>query len=191
LTAELERACGRAALARVAQFAPRLRQSQWFVNISPEVFCAGAEHLAPVVSAIRKREIEPSQVVLEITERAPIADIEQFELAARLYSAEGFRIAIDDFGSGVNGLLTLLACKPHIIKLDMELTRGVHSHSYKQRIVRAIASLAESVNAQLIAEGVETHFELDALLEQGVRFAQGRLFGNPAACPTQGKNWPP
>jgi EAL domain-containing protein (putative c-di-GMP-specific phosphodiesterase class I) len=183
LTAELERACRAAALARVARLAPELRQSQWFVNISPEVFCEGAEHIAPVIAAIRSSGIEPQQVVLEITERAAIDDAVRFERAARRYTAAGFRIALDDFGSGVNGLLTLLLCKPDIIKLDMELTRGVHAHSYKRSIVRAIVSLADSVGAQLIAEGVETRFECTALANEGVRFAQGRFFAAPSAEP--------
>ncbi|HEX2836335.1 MAG TPA: EAL domain-containing protein [Thermoanaerobaculia bacterium] len=183
LIAELERACHGAALTRVAQLALAMPRAQWFVNVSPDVFCDGAEQLAAIVAVLRNHGLEPRQIVLEITEREPIADARRLERAVQRYVAAGFRIALDDFGSGVNGLLTLLACRPHIIKLDMELTRGVHADVYRQNIVRSIAALAASVNAELIAEGVETRAERDALLVQGVRLAQGRLFGAPAPQP--------
>lgn len=183
LTADLEYACRAAAAARIAKLAPDVRRSQWFVNISPDVFCDGARSIDRIVQSMHDRGFTPNQVVLELTERAPIVDAERLENAVRVYVAAGFRIALDDFGSGVNGLLTLLICKPHVIKLDMELTRRLDENAYKQHIVHSIVSLAAEVNAEVIAEGVASRAERDALCTQGVKFAQGRFFAAPAEGP--------
>ncbi|MHB0970772.1 MAG: EAL domain-containing protein [Thermoanaerobaculia bacterium] len=110
-------------------------------------------------------------------------DHEVFQRAVRAYASEGFRIALDDFGSGNSGLVTLVSCMPHVIKLDMELVRGVNVHPYKQHVVRSLVALNASVDAQLIAEGVETWQELEMLVRQGVRFVQGWLFADALAEP--------
>ncbi|HEV7765402.1 MAG TPA: EAL domain-containing protein [Thermoanaerobaculia bacterium] len=182
LTAELERACHTAAFSRIGEMDTQAQGRQWFVNVSPEVFCESDS--AATAAEIRRRGLDPSQIVFEITERDAIVDHEQFQRAVRIHAEKGFRLALDDFGSGNSGLVTLVSCMPHVIKLDMELTRDVNVHPYKQNIVRAIVSLAASVDAQLIAEGVETWQELEMLVRQGVRFAQGYLFSAPLLQPS-------
>lgn len=170
LTPELERACQAAAFARIATLS---REQRWFVNVTPEVF-AGSE-ASDLAAEVRAHGIEPSAIVLELTERDVITDHDRFQRAVRAHAGEGFSIALDDFGSGSSGLVTLLACMPQVIKLDMQLTRGVNADPYKQTLVRSIVSMAASVDARLIAEGVETWQELEMLARQGVRFAQGRV----------------
>lgn len=177
LTAELERACHTAAFARIGELDPQAHGRQWFVNVSPEVFCEADS--AATAAEIRRCGLDPAQIVFEITERDAIVDHEHFQRAVRTHAEKGFRLALDDFGSGNSGLVTLVSCMPHVIKLDMELTRDVNVHPYKQNIVRAMVSLAASIDAQLIAEGVETWQELEMLVRQGIRFAQGYLLSAP------------
>jgi len=182
---ELEHACHTAALERIGDLLRSVPVCQWFVNISPEVFCGDTQESVSLADQVRGFAIDPAHLVFEITEHETSHDPEAFQRAVRHHAREGFRIAIDDFGAGISGLVTLASSKPHIIKMDMELTRSVHAHPYKQSIVRAIVSLAISVDARLIAEGVESWQELEALLHQGVRFAQGHLFGGAEPEPRQ------
>lgn len=182
LTEELEHACRTAAFVRIAQLAAA-QDLQWFVNVSPEVLTEATLDSSSIAEEVRAHGIEPARIVLEITERGAIDDHEVFQRAVRAYASEGFRIALDDFGSGNSGLVTLVSCMPHVIKLDMELVRGVNVHPYKQHVVRSLVTLAASVGAQLIAEGVETWQELEMLVRQGVRFAQGWLFAGALAEP--------
>lgn len=177
LTRELEHACHTAALERIADLLPSVPACRWFLNISPEVFCEETQESGTLADQVRGFGIDPAHLVFEITEHETSHDPAAFQKAVRLHARDGFQIAIDDFGAGTSGLVTLASCMPQVIKMDMELTRNVNAHPYKQNIARAIVSLAASVDATLIAEGVESWQELDTLVRQGVRFAQGHLFG--------------
>ena len=126
--------------------------------------------------------------MIEITERESINDRQQFETLLRHYERQGFEIALDDFGSGHSSLVRLVrlvSSSPHFLKLDKELVRDIHGHSYKQRLVRSLIGFASSVDAKLIAEGVETREELETLSHLGVRYAQGYLLARPSAEPPQ------
>jgi len=177
MVAELDHACLGAAFARIRTM--RDRDWDWFLNVTPEVFCQ--YDAADTASSVRAFGVDPARIVFEITERDADVDLDTLRRAASAHAREGFRIALDDFGSGSNGLIALVACRPHVIKLDMELTRGVGQDAYKQRVVGSMVALAASIGATLIAEGVETRQELEALVRQGVRLAQGRWFGEPRA----------
>lgn len=183
-TARLEHACRNAAFSRIGELDDE-QDLQWFINTSPEPLSEPSLDGRSTAEKARRNGIRPERIVVEITESGVIGDHEVFQGLVRDYAGEGFRIALDDFGSGSSGLVTLVSCMPHVIKLDMELTRGVNVHPYKQNVVRSLAGLAASVDAKLIAEGVETWQELDMLVRQGVRFAQGRLLGDALAEPAK------
>ncbi len=170
LTWELERACRLAALDAIASLPAAWQRYTFFVNVSPEVMEAQTFHSAP-------------RIVIEITERASIGDYDKFEALVRHYTSQGFDIALDDFGAGNSGLRTLISCRPHYLKLDMAVTRRVDREAYKQRIVRSMAEFARNIGAILIAEGVETWQEAEALIGCGVEWAQGFLFGRPMPRP--------
>ena len=169
-TWELERACRTAALNAIAALPPSLQRYTYFLNVSPEVMEAQTFLSAP-------------RIVIEITERASIGDYDKFEALVRHYACQGFDIALDDFGSGNSGLRTLISCVPHYLKLDMSVTRRVDREPYKQRIVRSMVEFAHNIGAVLIAEGVETWQEADALIGCGVEWAQGFLFARPMPRP--------
>jgi len=181
VTWELERACRLAALHAVASLPLSLRLSSlFFINISPDVlndprFVAGF-----TLAALQEHGIRRDNIVIEITERVTIIDYTRFEEAIRHYARQKFRIALDDFGSGHSGLLTLIRCEPQFLKLDMAVVRGVDRDRYKHKIVKSVVALADNVGATLIAEGVETQGELEALRALGVHYAQGFLLGRPA-----------
>jgi EAL domain-containing protein (putative c-di-GMP-specific phosphodiesterase class I) len=91
----------------------------------------------------------------------------------------GFRIALDDLGAGYAGLTSFTSLEPEFVKLDMSLVREVHDNRTKQKIVRAMVGLCHDMGKQVIAEGVETPEEQQALVELGCDLMQGYFFGRP------------
>ncbi|MBV9495162.1 MAG: EAL domain-containing protein [Acidobacteria bacterium] len=181
-TWKLERACRLAALRAIAALPDATRTGHmFFLNVNADAFEDPRFVAGFTLAALVEYGIRQSQVVIEITERVSIADYGRFEEAIKHYARQGFRIALDDFGSGHSGLVTLLSCRPHYLKLDMAITRGIHADGYKQMIVKSVVALAENIGAELIAEGVETWEELQSLMAYGVRYAQGYLLGKPSA----------
>ncbi len=178
-TWELERACRVAALRKIASLPEPFRKALFFINVSPDIFSDPRFIEKFTQKRLGEYGIDQRQIVIEITEEKTFEDLKQFGTLVAHYANQGFKIAVDDFGSGYSGLVTLIASTPHYLKLDMAIVRDVHRHDYKQKIVKAITAFASSVNARLIAEGVESLEELEVLVRYGVRYAQGFLFGRP------------
>ena len=120
-----------------------------------------------------------NRVVLEITERAAVADDGATMASIAALRFAGFRIAVDDLGEGYSGLTTLARLEPEFVKLDMSLVRDIGGSVVRQHIVGAIASLCGEIGMHLIGEGVETREERDVLLELGCELQQGYLFARP------------
>ncbi len=123
-------------------------------------------------------ELAP-RVVLEITERIgldPVAGPAQISRLRKL----GYRIAIDDLGAGYSALGAIATLEPDVVKLDMSLVRDLERHPAKRRVVGAIATLCRELGSRVIAEGVETRPELDAVIAAGIDLVQGYLFAKPA-----------
>lgn len=92
----------------------------------------------------------------------------------------GFKTALDDFGSGHAGLGLLARIQPDIVKLDMEIIRGIDSDSRKQVIVRSTLQMLADLGIIPICEGVETRRELETLRDMGVDLIQGYVLAKPA-----------
>ncbi len=120
-----------------------------------------------------------NRVVLEITERSAITDVENARAIAMGLRNRGFRIAIDDLGAGYAGLSSFALLEPEFVKLDMTLIRGIDSSSVKQKLVKSLASMCQDMGLYVIAEGVETREERDAVLDLGCDLLQGFLFARP------------
>jgi EAL domain-containing protein (putative c-di-GMP-specific phosphodiesterase class I) len=119
-------------------------------------------------------------VVLEVTERAALDEIADVGSRVARLRELGFRIAIDDLGAGYSSLTSLAQLRPEVVKLDMSLIRDIHRDSIKQKLVGTFAALSRDMGILLIAEGVETAEERDALLGLGCDILQGYLFARPA-----------
>lgn len=120
-----------------------------------------------------------SRVVLEITERASLANLE--EVRARLVDlrSAGFRIAVDDLGAGYAGLTSLATLQPEIVKIDMSLIRGVDTDNTRQRLVASITHACKDMGILVVAEGIETPEERDAIVDLGCDLLQGFRFARP------------
>lgn len=123
------------------------------------------------------------QVVLEITERASLETIGDVEGRLASLRERGFRVAVDDLGSGYAGLNYFARISPDIVKIDMGLIRGVDTDPVRQRIVASMCTLASDLGILAVAEGIETEAELECVTELGANLIQGYLTGKPAPYP--------
>jgi EAL domain-containing protein (putative c-di-GMP-specific phosphodiesterase class I) len=119
------------------------------------------------------------RLIFEFTENEEMAEPSHVADIVRTYKQMGFGTALDDFGAGHAGLNLLARFQPDIIKLDMELIRGIETSLARRVIVEGMARMCRKLGIVLIAEGVETEGELRALRDLGVRYLQGYLFARP------------
>ena len=119
------------------------------------------------------------RVVLELTERASLEDVDA--LQSRLFALRslGFRIAIDDLGAGYAGLTTFASTEPDFVKLDGSLVRGLATSPKQQRVIASLFTLARDLGSNVIAEAIETDDERRALEALGIDWMQGYFFARP------------
>lgn len=120
------------------------------------------------------------RLIFEFTEQEEMTDADHVAEIVRTYREMGFGTALDDFGAGHAGLGLLARFQTDLIKLDMELVRGIDSSLPRRVIVQGVVGMCRSLGIGLIAEGVETEAELAALRSLGVRYTQGYLLARPA-----------
>jgi EAL domain-containing protein (putative c-di-GMP-specific phosphodiesterase class I) len=142
------------------------------VNVSPETILSG-----DLPAALEG--VPAGQIVLEITEHAHIADYERLLAALHPLRARGMRLAVDDAGAGYSGLQHILQIHPDFIKLDIALTRNINLDPARKALAAALVGFARDTGSGIIAEGVETESELNALRSIGVDKAQGYFLGRP------------
>ena len=119
------------------------------------------------------------KVVLEVTERASLGEMEGIQERVRDLRALGYRVALDDLGAGYAGLDTLVSLRPDLVKLDRALIERVDRDLVKETLVGSMIHVARELAMDIIAEGVETPGERDALFRLGCPLLQGYLFGRP------------
>jgi len=120
------------------------------------------------------------RIVFEITEAAEITDYARSRAVLGNLQAQGFRIALDDVGSGYSGLNSLALLGPDFVKIDMALVRGISANARSARLIRHIFEFARDEGMPVIAEGIETAEEQAAVIDLGVPYLQGYHFGRPA-----------
>jgi EAL domain-containing protein (putative c-di-GMP-specific phosphodiesterase class I) len=123
------------------------------------------------------------RLVLEITERASLEIVPDIRGRVAALRELGFRVAVDDLGAGYSGLTSLAVLEPEVVKLDMSLVRRVDAEPTRRHVIRSLVRLCAKLRCLVVAEGVETRRERDALLSIGCDVLQGYLFAQPARCP--------
>ena len=150
------------------------------VNLSPIQFNDPAI-VDNVSAAIARTGIRAERVELEITEGVFLAEGETTDETFGRLKALGVRLALDDFGTGYSSLGYLKKAPFDKIKIDQSFVRGAASKtSRNSAIIRAIVTLAESLQMDTCAEGVETHDDLELIRELGCSQVQGYIFGKPS-----------
>jgi diguanylate cyclase (GGDEF)-like protein len=148
-----------------------------FINMVPE---NATEEFAEKVRALAdKYSVPPNNIVFEITERKAIEDIMRVVSFVRELKDEGFRFAIDDFGSGYSSFYYLKYLPVDFLKIDGEFIKSL-PHSPTDRIfIEAIVSVAKKMGIKTIAEFVENEEVLEVVKDLGIDYAQGYYFGKP------------
>ncbi len=176
LTFELDRACFRAALRSALGLEPIHRL---FVNLLPMSFYDSSFIEKEVTQLLESASLTPANVVFEISERLAIDNFSSFRQALASYTAMGFGVAIDDVGTRHSNLETVMALRPHFIKISDVLTRGVSTSGIKREMLSSLQRIAEAIDAVVVAEGIETAEDLEVLRELGVRYGQGYYLARP------------
>lgn len=143
------------------------------VNVGPETI----SHEALLG---RLAGVQPGKVVLELTEHVGVGDCPRLRSAVQALRKMGVRLAVDDTGAGISSLSHIVKLAPDFIKLDRELVKGVDIDPVRHALASSLVSFAGKTGAALIAEGVETAGELEALRDAGVRYVQGYYVGRPS-----------
>jgi len=168
---ELEKVCRKKALAKLGD---EVKKTLIFFNTSP--YLMETESIKEILDLYNM----PEQIVLEITERAEIKNFPAFCDIMRSLKAKGFKVSLDDVGSGYSSLEAIAELRPDFVKIDMGLVREIHKNPVKQNLVKAIVLLCKESKIVSVGEGIETEDELKALIDLGVEAGQGYLLGRPA-----------
>ncbi len=120
------------------------------------------------------------RVVLEVTEGTPLGEVDDPSARLDRLRARGYRLAVDDFGAGYNGLTTFASMQPDVVKFDKELIRDVGHSSTRRRIVSSMVELCREMDILSLAEGIETDDDYHHLLGLGCDLFQGYAIGKPA-----------
>ena len=110
------------------------------------------------------------------------------ELISKLH-AYGVRVSIDDFGSGYSSLLLIRDIKADILKIDKSFVYKAENDTIGKKILSSIIQLADTLNMQILAEGIETENQLSMLADLGCHEGQGYLFGRPVPAETFAKKF--
>jgi EAL domain-containing protein (putative c-di-GMP-specific phosphodiesterase class I) len=175
VTEELERACRRQAFVDWRVFG---QQGRLFLNTVPATV-RDTSFLGRGVFDYLGPALAPRDVTLEITERQVIENLNLYREAMHSFTDLGFSFAIDDVGAGYSGLETVAVLKPAYLKIDIALVRDVHQKRVSQQVVKAILDMGEGLGASVIAEGIQTREEVQALQHIGVRWGQGYFYARP------------
>jgi EAL domain-containing protein (putative c-di-GMP-specific phosphodiesterase class I) len=120
-----------------------------------------------------------ARVILEVTERAAIEQVDAVEHRVSQLRERGFRIAVDDLGAGYAGLSSFALLEPEIVKLDVSLLRDIDQSPVKQKLVASMTALCKDMGFLVVAEGIETRAERDCVVSLGCDLLQGFLFARP------------
>ncbi|HSS43741.1 MAG TPA: EAL domain-containing protein, partial [Thermoanaerobaculia bacterium] len=136
----------------------------------------------------RREALEPilqldQKVVLEVTERSAIRDVPVFREALAALRQLGFRIAIDDAGSGYASLQSIAELRPNFLKVANTLVTGLHGDTIKRDVVEMLVNLARRIDAVCVAEGIETPEDLAECRRLGIPYGQGFYLGVPEEVP--------
>ncbi len=118
-----------------------------------------------------------------MTEHTAIGDYAAIQARLGVLRAQGFRVAVDDAGSGFASLNHILQLHPDIIKLDSGLIRDIDRDPAKRALATALVTFAQELGAELVAEGVETIEEFQTVRRLGISKIQGYLLGRPQTPP--------
>jgi len=132
-----------------------------------------------VMGLMQKYQLDPSLLHLEITESAYSDNPEQLMKVIKHFRERGFKILMDDFGSGYSSLNMLKEVPVDVLKVDMKFVQDIDTNERAAAIVKSVVELAQNVGMQVTVEGVERKEQLEILEKMGCDYIQGYYFAHP------------
>ena len=155
-----------------------------FINFSPAAIYDPAFCLRSTIAAVSAAGLSPEQIVFEVTESERVPSNPRHLIGILdYYRAAGFRVALDDVGSGYSSLVMLGDVRPDFLKLDKGLTTGVMGDPFRAVIAEKLIEAALGTGMAIVAEGIETAEAAQWFSSRGVQYLQGYYFARPAAIP--------
>lgn len=151
------------------------------VNVSRAELALGARLVASVRSALTRAQLAPARLHIELHEREVVRDPGRMAALVLDLRQLGVRMTVDGFGAGTSSLASLRGGPFDAVKIDRSFVRGLGSNRDVLAVIHATLELVENLGMTSIAEGIEDTAQLAILQSLGCRFAQGRLFGQPAS----------
>jgi EAL domain-containing protein (putative c-di-GMP-specific phosphodiesterase class I) len=148
------------------------------VNVSAKQFHQ-EDFVDKLRTTITRHDINPTRLKLELTEGILVANIEDIIIKMDTLSTIGIRFSLDDFGTGYSSLQYLKKLPLNQLKIDQSFIRDLDTDANDKAIVCTIITMAEGLNINVIAEGVETEEQRQYLLDHGCTNYQGYLFSKP------------
>ena len=148
------------------------------VNVDP-LQLRNHDFVSTVHHALRKSGLSPERLEIEVTETGIIEDLTLAESVLRDVRALGVRTALDDYGAGFSSMKTLYQITFDTLKLDRCFVSNIETDPRSRRIVQAVGLMGRTLGMNLLAEGVETQTQVDALRQEGYQMAQGYHFAKP------------
>ena len=173
--APLSRHIARRALELSRNWPDELRLS---LNVTPADLAFGS-YVRQMLDLLRESGFPPRRLTLEVTEQALISDISLAAQTMAEFSAQGIRIALDDFGAGFCNFRYLKVLPLHYLKLDRSMIEGITRDKRDVAVLRAIVAMAKALDLEVIAEGVESEAQRDVIAAEECGYYQGFLRAQP------------
>jgi EAL domain-containing protein (putative c-di-GMP-specific phosphodiesterase class I) len=187
---KFDQACRVKAIELAGMLFPDDGSARLSINFMPNAVYEPAACIRTSLESARRVGFDTSRIMFEFTENERMADTGHVARIVAEYKRLGFITAIDDFGAGYAGLNLLASFQPDILKIDMEIIRGIADSAARQAIIAGILTMARALDITVIAEGIETQAELWALRDAGIELFQGFLFARPAVERLPGVTFP-
>lgn len=156
-----------------------------FINFIPTSIYDPEFCLKSTVKWARQLEFDPSNIVFEVVETEHIKDQKHLKTILEFYRNEGFQIALDDVGEGYSSLNRIVDFKPDIIKVDRNIIENIDTNELKYSVYKALHNISKDNGIKILAEGIETAYELEAVKQIGVDYMQGYYFCKPTPEPVR------
>ena len=150
------------------------------INFMPNAVYEPAACIRTSLAAAERTGFPRERIMFEFTETEEMRDVGHLLAILKEYERHGFQTAIDDFGAGFSGLGLLTDFRPHVVKIDMHLIRGIEGDFQRRAVVAGVIGMLRALDITIVAEGIETAAEANVLIGAGVRLLQGYHFAKPA-----------
>jgi diguanylate cyclase (GGDEF)-like protein len=172
--------CRSNALREASLLGIREKDAYLFINVCPETVMAPSHEVGKTDEIAEEWGFPKDRIILELTEETAIENYKLFKEAIAYYKGQGYKIAIDDFGSGHGGLKMLSIIEPDFVKIDRHFISNIDRAMIKYNLVESMATACHRIGIKVIAEGVEREEEMNVVLNMGIEFLQGYYLGKPS-----------